>query len=378
LFFLRGVRHRHCNVAVAKLADKDKETFLPPTRSISTIPEQEALLLRTGSRMEACPEIKIFPQGGYIMQKRLLTFAIWAAVACVIASAVPAQDAQPSNPSDAQTSETQEQKKVWAVIEYPEGKEITVDLLPTAMMPEAKGTARILREGAETSIQIEMSGLTGDATSYNLYAVDNDGSATLLGAVPISEGGGSLSVKITLAKFMLVLSPESDLTVIGVDTPLVLRSSVPSGFEIAPPDDGIASEQGDEAHAEETNYDVPMLGIPSLRPGRDVSVRVETASDIEGVRGSASVKTQKGGVTQIKARLFNLPEGRHYILWAVSRDNTYTRLGRFVTKSRRDGAKLEVNVGLTDFGLFVTTEDADAPASPAGALVAKFNRWHSD
>jgi hypothetical protein len=308
------------------------------------------------------------------MNRRLLTLAIVIALTSITTGAAPALDAKPSNAINARTTEVQEQKKVWAVIEYPEGKEITVDLLPTEMMPEAKGTARILREGAETSIQIEISGLTGDATSYNLYAVDNDGKATLLGAVPISEGVGTLSIKTPLPKFMLVLSQEADLALVGVDTPLVLRSAVPSGFEIAPVDDSKEGQQADDASAEDAGYDVPMLGMPNLRPGRDISIRMETVSGVEGVRGSLSVKPQKGGVTRIKARLFNLPEDRRFILWAVSPDNTYTRLGRFVTKSRRDGAKLEVNLGLTDFGLFVTTEEADAPPSPAGALVARFIR----
>ena len=120
-----------------------------------------------------------------------------------------------------------------------------------------------------------------------------------------------------------------------------------------------------------------MLRISDLKRGKDINVLVDFASEMKGVRANASVKAQKDGTTQIKARFFHLKAASgdvHYILWAVSPDNTYTRLGQLVTRSQRDGARLEAKTSLPDFGLFVTIEDAGDPSSPTGALVAKLMR----
>ena len=43
----------------------------------------------------------------------------------------------------------------WTVIEYPNGQEITVELKPSASAAEAKGTARVMRRGNETSISLD-------------------------------------------------------------------------------------------------------------------------------------------------------------------------------------------------------------------------------
>jgi hypothetical protein len=98
---------------------------------------------------------------------------------------------------------------------------------------------------------------------------------------------------------------------------------------------------------------------------------------MEGARADASVKPQKSGTTQIKARFFHLKQASpdtRYILWVISPDNTPTRLGRLVPRGKNNEAKVDAKIALQDFGVFVTTEDEDAPLSPTGAFVAKFTR----
>lgn len=84
------------------------------------------------------------------------------------------------------------QDDTWTVIEYPEGKEVAVELKPTSSTPEAKGKARVMRSGNETRINLDVSGVTGDENTHQVYVVDSLGSATLLGTVTVPDGAGSI------------------------------------------------------------------------------------------------------------------------------------------------------------------------------------------
>lgn len=120
----------------------------------------------------------------------------------------------------------------WAVIEYPAGQEVSIELKPTTAAPDAKGTARVMRSENETTINLDVSGVTGENTQ-KVYVVDIRGNATLLGLLTMNEGAGDLTAKTALNKFMIVVSPEANLTIFDPAT-TTLRSTVPSGFNVLP------------------------------------------------------------------------------------------------------------------------------------------------
>jgi hypothetical protein len=66
--------------------------------------------------------------------------------------------------------------------------------------------------------------------------------------------------------------------------------------------------------------------------------------------------------------LKDAPSGQKFILWAVSPDNTYSKLGQVVNTPGRNEAEIRSEVPLPDFGLLVTMEAAEG-ASPLGPLV---------
>lgn len=274
------------------------------------------------------------------------------------------------------------QDESWTVIEYPEGREVVVELRPTTLIPSAKGTARVMRTGDETTVNLEVTGLTGDASTHQVYVIDSLGNATLLGALTIADGAGSLSAKTALSKLMLVVSPDADLTSIGPETNVALRSSVPEGFAVIPREGGNEAEAGGttnvrlrtEATATEVpEYEVSLLEIKSLKRGADSQMRARLAGGYEGARANVTLKPRKNGSTEIKVRLYDLrqaEEGTRYMLWAFTPDNSYTLLGQVKPMGKPREAGINAEMTLTDFGLLITAESADAvPSSPTGSVV---------
>jgi len=270
----------------------------------------------------------------------------------------------------------------WTVIEYPDGQEITVELKPSASAPEAKGTARVMRRGNETSISLDVSGLTGDESAYHVYLVDSLGNTTELGSLTISDGSASLSGNTALTKFMIVVSPEADLTTIVSETKVALRSTVPSGFTVVPKEKGgeienpeaTSTPQMEPAATETPEYDAPLLGIGSLKRGANTMMRAQLSSGFEGARANISIKPQKNGPTQIKIRFTYLkeaPEGTQYLLWEVTPEGSYSLLGRLTPTGKKNETKVDAQTALPDFGLFITAEGAEAnPSSPGGGMIA--------
>jgi hypothetical protein len=280
------------------------------------------------------------------------------------------------------------QDDTWTVIEYPEGQEVLVELKPASLNPEAKGTARVLRSGNETTINLDVSGATGES-AHQVYIVDSLGNATLLGTLTVTDGAGSLNGKTVLSKFMIVVSPESDLTSIGSETKVALRSAVPSGFTV------IAKEKSSEPVTTEPpaanapmepsptetagyapQYEVPLLGIDSLKRGANTSMRANFSNGFEGTKATVVVRPQKNGPTQIKMRFINLreaPEGTQYLLWQVGPDNSYTLMGHLTQTARKHESMIDAETALSDFGLLITFENAQA-STPMGSAVATIVR----
>lgn len=125
------------------------------------------------------------------------------------------------------------QDNAWTVIEYPDRQEVVVELLP-ATSTDAKGTARVKRTGNEVTIHLEVSEVTGDGSTHQVYLVDSLSNATMLGTLAPTDGSGSLDATSALQKFMIVVSPDADITSISSETNVALRSAVPSGFSVVP------------------------------------------------------------------------------------------------------------------------------------------------
>lgn len=283
-------------------------------------------------------------------------------------------------------STARSQDETWTVIEYPEGREVVVELKPAASTPSAKGTARVTRSSNETAVSLEVTGLTDEPSVYQVYAVDFMGNSTLLGTLTLTDGAGNLNAKSALSKFMLIVSPDTDLTTVGPETNVVLRSAVPEGFSVIQRESAGVTDDGtinvtlrkDTETVEPREYDVPLLSLSSLKVGTESQMRARLGGGYEGARVNVTVRPRRNGTTEIKVRFQDLKKaenGARYILWALGPDNSYTLLGP-ITPTRKTGeSAASAETTLKDFGLLVTTESTDAvPSSPTGSVVVTMVR----
>ena len=288
----------------------------------------------------------------------------------------------------------------YTIIEYPVKKEVTLNLTPVNVTG-AKGVATILRDDDGTRIKVNLTEVPAEVTTLNLYAVDDKGVVTSLGPVAIANGTGTLAATTPLSKFMLVASPEPSLTAYDPNTKVFFRSAVPEGFTVIP----MTSAEGERVSAvgaptattgkttttttpgavvstpsgttvvipmteTKTTYTAPMLNIPSYKTGDDTKIKVNFTGAMTGARANIFITPRKDGPTEVKMRFHDLkeaPAGQKYIVWAVSPDNKYTKLGQIVNTEGRNEAEIRSEVNLPDFGLVVTMENADGemPVGPA-------------
>jgi hypothetical protein len=314
------------------------------------------------------------------MSKRLLCILGGIALSLATVNTNLAQDTKPITVTTTQTATVQNQDGTWTVIEYPVDKEVIVNLTPNNI-PNATGRARIHRMADGTMVNLDISGLT-DVSNLNLYAIDPAGRPTLLGPVTVSNGTGTFSATTPLDKFMLVLSPDANLTTITPQTNVLFRSAVPQGFAIVP----LASTNKDGAAVGEnvsavsttgatSGYAAPLLNIPGMKRGEDSMIKVNFAGALTGARANIKVEPRKDGPTMITARFHELkeaPAGQVYVLWAVGADNKYVKLGQIVNTGGRNEAEIKSETALPDFGLIVTLEDE--VTTPHGVVVGTFVR----
>ena len=326
-------------------------------------------------------------------------FSITGALALVLAAAV-AGSAQTQTPTTTQQTPTRQQTTTtvttqtteatqnadgsWTVVQYPANKEVTVSLTPTNLIPTgATSTARIMRSGDLTTITMDATGLTNVA-GLNVYAVDPMGKVTLLGPLNINNGAVTQTFTTPLDRFMLVVSPDANLTTVGTGTRVAFRSAVPQGFAVVPhshstPGEGAAvggRVAATSTAGATTTYNVPMLGIVGMKRGEDTEVKVNFAGAMTGARANVRLLPRKDGPTQVTARFHELkeaPAGKVYVLWAVSPDNKYVKLGQIVNTGGRNEAEIKSETALSDFGLLVTMEEAhDMPTGPViGTVVIR-------
>ncbi|HEX6717862.1 MAG TPA: hypothetical protein VF088_12165 [Pyrinomonadaceae bacterium] len=312
----------------------------------------------------------------------------------------------------AQTTTTTQTKTVvqnpdgtYTIIEYPAKKEVTLNLTPVTIQG-AKGVATILRDDDGTRIKLNLTNVPADTTALTLYAVDDQGNITALGPVAITNGTGTLAATTPLSKFMLVASPEPALTAYDANTVVAFRSAVPEGFTVIPmnrsgsekvaavgaPVSATAQTQTTTTPGAvvsnpasgttvvipmtetKTTYAAPMLNIPAYKTGDDTKIKVDFTGALTGARANVFITPRKDGPTEVKLRFHDLkeaPAGQRFIVWAVSPDNKFVKLGEVVNTKGRNEAEIRSETTLPDFGLIVTMESAigDMPAGPTVANI---------
>jgi len=319
------------------------------------------------------------------MSKRI---SILAAALLIISTAAlgvgqtPTQpETQPTTTVVTQTPTTvtktiQNADGTYTVIEYPLKKETVVTLNPVTLA-NAKGVATILRDDDGTRVVVNLTGVPADVNAINLYAVDDTGVVTSLGPVVIANGTGKFSGTTPLSKFMLIAAPDEKLTAYDPNAKIFFRSAVPEGFAVIP---HTTSPVGETVGATTTpgttpasTLTVPMLNIPAYKKGDDTKLKVDFTGPMAGARANVFIEPHKNGKeTEVKMVFHELkqaPAGKTYILWAVSSDNQFFKLGQIVNVKDRNEAEIKASTTLPDFGLLVTMEDLGAVKTivvPAG------------
>lgn len=259
------------------------------------------------------------------------------------------------------TKTVQNSDGTYTVIEYPVGKETIVNLDPVTITG-AKGVATILRDDNGTRIKLNLTGVPTDVTGLNLYAVDPAGVVSSLGPITVTNGLGTFETTTPLNRFMLVASPETALTTYDPNTKIYFRSVVPSGFAVIPHTVVPVGENvGATATTTEASpYTVPMLNIPAYKKGDDTKIKVNFTGAMAGTRANVFIEPHHDKATEIKMRFHELkdaPAGQSYIVWAVSPDNQFQKLGQIVNLKNKNEAEINATTTFPDFGLLVTQED---------------------
>ena len=298
------------------------------------------------------------------------------------------------------TKTVQNPDGTYTIIEYPAKKEVTTVLTPVNITG-AKGVATILRDDDGTRIKLNLTNVPADTTALTLYAVDDQGNVTALGPVAVSNGVGTLATTTPLTKFMLFASPEPSLTAYDAHTKVFFRSAVPDGYSVIP-----VARTGDEKVAAvgapvsataqttttttpgavvsspsgttvvvpmtetKTTYTAPLLNIPSYKKGDDTKIKVDFTGAMSGARANVFLTPRKDGPTEVNMRFHDLkeaPAGQKFIVWAVSPDMKFIKLGEILNTGGRNEAEIKSEVALPDFGLIVTMEGAEGetPIGPA-------------
>ena len=280
------------------------------------------------------------------------------------------------------TKTVQNPDGTYTIIEYPAKKEVHINLTPVNIQG-AKGVATILRDDDGTRIKLNLTAVPVDVTALTLYAVDDKGVVTALGPITIANGAGEFTATTPLSRFMLIASPESALTAYDPNTKIFFRSAVPEGFSVIPLTSSASGEKVAATTAPTgttvvtpsgtaTTYTAPMLNIPSFKKGDETKIKIDFAGALTGARANVFITPRKGGPTEVNMRFHDLkeaPSGQRFILWAVSPDNQFVKLGEVVNVKGRNEAEIKSETALPDFGLVITMESAEG-AAPAGPAVA--------
>ena len=247
----------------------------------------------------------------------------------------------------------------YTVIEYPVGKEVTVNLLPSPTISGAKGAARVIRSADGTKIFLDVSGAPADVKTYHTYAVDASGTTTYLGPLTFANGTATAEFVTPLNQFMVVVSPNEGLTTVE-PTSMVFWSEAPAGYAVVPRRMTSSAKAIATGEPADSVYDVPLLGVPAFRD-KTAEVRVNFGGELQGLDGKAYIDSDKGK-SKVKMRFGDMkkaPLNKRFVLWAASPDGKFSKIGQVVNTGRGDESEIRGETALQDFGLLVTVEDID-------------------
>jgi len=249
----------------------------------------------------------------------------------------------------------------WTVVEYPVGRDVTVNLRPWGTFA-GKGMAHVVRTADGTRVMFDVNGVPADSTGYYAYAVDPNGTPTLLGPVTVTNGVAKAEFTTPMDRFMLVLSPNGTLTAIDPAN-VILGSEVPSGFTVLPRGTVVSKTTTTTTTGTMTGgeYDVPLLGVSSFGKDAKTVTTHFRSGDLAGLDATAHIHRHDDGTT-VRVDFNDLKKvspTKHFVLWARTADGQYQRLGQIYNWKNRNEAKIEAKTSLTDFGLLMTVEDTD-------------------
>lgn len=272
------------------------------------------------------------------------------------------------------TETVQNPDGTYTVIEYPVGKETVIELTPTDTTMKARGTARVMRMDDGTNVNVELNDI--DNANYFVYAVDSTGKATFLGPISVADRMGKASFQTPMDQFMLVLSPTENLSAIDNNTSVSFRSTMPQGQAVVPAGRTTSDGEKQVAVSDTVNstYEVPLLNVPSFN-NKTTEIRINFSGDLQGLKGKAYIDPRKDGATQIKMRFDDMkmaPKEKRFVLWAVSPDKQYTKIGQVINTGKRQESEIRGETAMRDFGLFVTVEEADV-MQPTGRTYSVFS-----
>jgi len=308
------------------------------------------------------------------MSKRI---SILAAAVLIISSAVFVA-AQTTTTTVTQTptkvtKTVQSPEGTYTVIEYPVGKEVQLTFTPVSLTT-SKAVGTILRDDTGTRVILNLTDVPAEASVINVYAVDDAGVVTSLGPVVLANGTGKFSATTPLSKFMLIAAPDESLTAYDPNAKIYFRSAVPEGFAVIPhtmhPVGEKVAASSTSGTTPATSYRVPMLNIPGYKKGDDTKMKIQFSGAMTGARANVFITPRKDGPTEVKLRFHELkeaPAGMVYVLWAVSSDNKFVKLGQIVNTAGRNEAEIQSETALRDFGLLVTIENE--VSTPAGLAI---------
>jgi len=251
----------------------------------------------------------------------------------------------------------------YTVIEYPVGKEVSVTLTPVTTVTGSTGVARVMRAADGTKVWVDLTGVPATTTSMYAYAVDPAGTPTLLGPITITNGVAKAEFSTPMNQFMLVLSPTEGLTTIDTATPVFYRSALPTGYAVVPrrvSENRVVAVAPSVISREGGAYEVPLLNVGTF-PDTEREVKLKFGGELSGLEAKAYIDREKG-VTKIRMHFDDMkkvPANKRFTLWTYSPDGQYAKLGQVVNSGKRDEAAIKSETTLTDFGLFITAEDAD-------------------
>ena len=249
----------------------------------------------------------------------------------------------------------------YTVIEYPVGKEVTINLTPFTTVTGSTGVARVMRAADGTKVWVDLKGVPASTTSMYAYAVDPAGVPTLLGPMTIADGIAKAEFSTPMNQFMLVLSPTEGLTAIDTSTPVFYRSALPSGYAVVPRRVSenrvvaVAPSVINRDAASSSGYEVPLLNVGTFGD-TEREVKMKFGGELNGLEGKAYIKRSKGA-TKVRMHFDDMnkvPKNKRFTLWTYSPDGQYVKLGSVINSGNKDEAAIKSETALTDFGLFVT------------------------